>query len=175
MDSLRGRRPRDKRLWEWRREAPVLPVVFEDTGRVDESVVHLHLEQRAVQRLLGRFMAQGFVHHDLARACLAQTADAVPRVILLGRLCLYGPGAARLHEELVPITARWTDPQTRKSVLVSYAREAEAKTLNVLDNSLLKTAGMAVSDESQHLLHLPFVVKRTIRFSGNSVGVTIRC
>ncbi len=49
-------------------------------------VVHLHLEQRAVQRLLGRFMAQGFVHHDLARACRAQTADAVPRVILLGRL-----------------------------------------------------------------------------------------
>ncbi len=152
MDSLRGRRPRDKRLWEWRREAPVLPVVFEDTGRVDESVVHLHLEQRAVQRLLGRFMAQGFVHHDLARACLAQTADAVPRVILLGRLCLYGPGAARLHEELVPITARWTDPQTRKSVLVPYAREAEAKTLNVLDDSLLKTTGVAVSDESQRLL-----------------------
>ncbi len=152
MDSLRGRRPRDKRLWEWRREAPVLPVVFEDTGRVDESVVHLHLEQRAVQRLLGRFMAQGFVHHDLARACLAQTADAVPRVILLGRLCLYGPGAARLHEELVPITARWTDPQTRRSVLVPYAREAEAKTLNVLDDSLLKTTGMSVSDESQQLL-----------------------
>lgn len=152
MDSLRGRRPREKRLWEWRREAPVLPVVFEDTGRVDDAVVHLHLEQRAVQRLLGRFMAQGFVHHDLARACLAQTADAVPRVILLGRLCLYGPGAARLHEELVPITARWTDPHTRKSVLVPYARDAEAKTLFVLDDSLLKTTGMMVSEESQRLL-----------------------
>ena len=38
------------------------------------------------------FTAQGFVHHDLSRACLAQTSDAIPRVILLGRLCLYGPG-----------------------------------------------------------------------------------
>lgn len=177
MDSLRSRRPREKKLWDWRREAPVLPVVFEDTGRVDDAVVHLHLEQRAVQRLLGRFMAQGFVHHDLARACLAQTADAVPRVILLGRLCLYGPGAARLHEELVPITARWTDPQTRKSVLVPYAREAEAKTLTVLDDSLLKTA-IAVSPESQQLLQrsaiqdieelLPHLQQRGIEYANDA-------
>ena len=27
--------------------------------------------------------------------------DAVPRVILLGRLAVYGPKAARLHEEIV--------------------------------------------------------------------------
>ena len=74
----------------------------------------MHLEQRVVQRLLGRFTAQGFVHHDLARACLAQTSDAIPRVILLGRLCLYGPGAARLYEELIPVTARWTDPTIRR-------------------------------------------------------------
>ena len=34
-------------------------------------------------------------------ACLPrQTADAIPRVVLLGRLSLYGAGAARLHEEL---------------------------------------------------------------------------
>ena len=33
------------------------------------------------------------------------------------RLCLYGPGAARLHEELVPVTARWTDPKVRKGLL----------------------------------------------------------
>jgi hypothetical protein len=78
---------------------------------MDDSVVHLHLEHRVVQRLLGRFTAQGFVHHDLSRACLTQTSDAIPRVILLGRLSLYGPGAARLHEELIPVTARWTDPR----------------------------------------------------------------
>ena len=114
MDTLRAPRQREQKLWEWRRTSPIRPVVFEDPGTMDDEVVHLHLEHRVVQRLLGRFTAQGFVHHDLSRACLAQTTDAIPRVILLGRLCLYGPGAARLHEELIPVTARWTDPQTRR-------------------------------------------------------------
>src|ERR1041384_4068620 len=71
-------------------------VVFKDSGTLNDDVVHLHLEHRVVQRLLGRFTAQGFVHNDLSRACLAQSADPVRRVILLGRLCLYGAGAARL-------------------------------------------------------------------------------
>jgi len=49
----------------------------------------MHLEQRVVQRLLSRFTAQGLFHHDLSRACMAQTTDAVPRVLLLdGWLCM---------------------------------------------------------------------------------------
>ena len=44
----------------------------------------------------------------------ARANDAIPRVILLGRLCLYGPRAARLHEELVPVTARWIELSQRK-------------------------------------------------------------
>jgi len=55
-----------------------------------EETVHLHLEQRVAQRLLARFRSQGFIHHDLSRACLAQASDSIPRVILLGRLSLYG-------------------------------------------------------------------------------------
>ena len=142
MDTLRAPKEREQKFWEWRRTSPIRPVVFEDTGKMDEGVVHLHLEQRAVQRLLGRFIAQGFVYNDLSRACLAQTSDAIPRVILLGRLCLYGPGAARLHEELVPVTARWTDPKVRKGLLSPYAREAELKTLDLLEEAiLLKTGG----------------------------------
>jgi hypothetical protein len=145
VDTLRPRRRPDQKLWQWRRESPIRPVVFKDSGRLDDEVVHLHLEHRVVQRLLGRFSAQGFVHHDLSRACLAQTSDAIPRVILLGRVCLYGPGAARLHEELVPVTARWSDPQVRKGVLSPYARDAEAKTLSLLDNSLLSGGGGTVT------------------------------
>jgi superfamily II DNA or RNA helicase/DNA-binding transcriptional regulator YiaG len=138
MDSLRVPRPRDQKLWEWRRTSPIRPVVFEDPGVVTDEVVQLHLEQRAVQRLLSRFTAQGFVHHDLSRACLAHTADAIPRVLLIGRLSLYGPGAARLHEELVPITARWVDPAVRKGELTPYSREAETKTMTLLDAALLE-------------------------------------
>ena len=138
MDTLRVPRKRDQKLWDWRRESPIRPIVFEDPGTLDDDVVHMHLEQRVVQRLLGRFIAQGFVHHDLSRACLAQATDSIPRVILLGRLCLYGSGAARLHEELIPVTARWTDPEIRKEPLKPYAKDAEAKTMGLLDESLLK-------------------------------------
>jgi superfamily II DNA or RNA helicase len=137
MDALRVPRTREQKPWEWRRASPIRPVVFADAGRLTDEVVHLHLEHRMVQRLLGHFLAQGFVYDDLSRACLAQTSDAIPRVILLGRLSLYGPGAARLHEELIPITARWIDPNIRKSALTPYARESEAKTRHLLDTALV--------------------------------------
>jgi superfamily II DNA or RNA helicase len=147
MDTLRVPRKRDEKLWDWRRQSPIRPVVFEDTGMVGDDVVHLHLEQRVVQRLLGRFSAQGFVHHDLSRACFAQATDSIPRVVLLGRLALYGNGAARLHEELIPVTARWIDPNIRKGPLSPYAKDAEAKTMNLLDDSLLNGAGIKLTPE----------------------------
>lgn len=146
MDTLRAPKKRDQKPWEWRRDSPIRPVVFEDPGNISGDVVHLHLEHRIVQRLLGRFIAQGFVHHDLSRACLAQTSDAIPRVILLGRLCLYGPGAARLHEELIPLTARWNEPSQRKKPLKPYALEAEFKTMALLEDSLLPAKARKVSD-----------------------------
>ncbi len=146
MDTLRVPRARDQKPWEWRRTSPIRPVVFEDPGTMDDTVVHLHLEQRVVQRLLGRFMAQGFGLHEMSRACLTQTSDAIPRVALLGRLCLYGPGAARLHEEIVPVTARWVDPPLRKEPLKPYARESETRTLALLDQALLSGTGRAITD-----------------------------
>jgi len=149
MDTLRAPRKRDQKPWEWRRESPIRPVVFHDTGTMDQDVVHLHLEHRVVQRLLGRFTAQGFVHHDLSRACLSQTQDAIPRVILMGRLCLYGPRAARLHEELVPVTARWVELSQRKKALSPYGREAEVKTLDLLESALLPKSGPEVGSVIQ--------------------------
>src|SRR4030065_701174 len=89
LDTLRAPRKQTQKLADWRREAPIRPVVFEDTGVLTEDTVHLHLEQRVAQRLLARFRSQGFIYHDLSRACLAQTADSIPRVVLLGRLSLY--------------------------------------------------------------------------------------
>ena len=131
---------------EWRRTSAIRPVVFEGPGVVTDDVVQLHLEHRIVQRLLSRFLAQGYVHHDLSRACLAQTQDAIPRVILLGRLALYGPRAARLHEEIIPVTARWTDPQIRKSELSPYARDTEARTVELLYESLVRKATRPIPD-----------------------------
>ena len=136
LDTLRAPRGSKQKLTDWRREAPIRPVVFEDTGALDEDTVHLHLEQRVAQRLLSRFRAQGFVHHDLSRACLAQSADSVPRVLLLGRLSFYGRRAERLHEEIVPLAARWVETSRRRGPLAAYAREAEARTLDLLERSL---------------------------------------
>ena len=136
LDTLRAPRKQDQKLADWRREAPIRPVVFEDAGVLTDETVHLHLDQRVAQRLLARFRAQGFIHHDLSRACLAQAADSIPRVILLGRLSLYGQRAERLHEELVPLAARWVEPSQRKGPLTAYGRETEQKTLDLLERSL---------------------------------------
>ena len=136
LDTLRTPRPPSQKLADWRREAPVRPVVFEDEGTLTEATVHLHLEQRVAQRLLSRFRSQGFVHHDLSRACLVQAQDSIPRVVLLGRLSLYGRGAERLHEQLVAVAARWTEPDRRDGPLVPYARDAEARSLDLLDRAL---------------------------------------
>ena len=138
LDTLRAPRKTHQKLAEWRREAPIRPVVFEDAGVLTDDTVHLHLEQRMAQRLLARFRAQGFVHHDLSRACLVQAADSIPRVVLLGRLCLFGRRAERLHEVLVPVAARWIEPSRRIGPLRAYAEEAEARTLERLESALRK-------------------------------------
>jgi len=146
LDTLRSPRKRDQKISDWRKEAPIRPVVFEDAGVLSDKTVHLHLEQRLAQRLLARFRSQGFVHHDLSRACLAQTADSVPRVVLLGRLMLFGRRAERLHEEIVPVAAHWTEPSRRKGRLAPYGRNAEAKTLDLLDQSLARTGAQEPSE-----------------------------
>jgi len=140
LDTLRAPPEHDKSLYEWRREAPLRPVVFTPPPGFDGDVVQMHLSHRVVQRLLGRFLSQGFVYHDLSRACLAQSDDAIPRVVLLGRLALYGAGAARLHEELITVTARWVDPADRKTPLTPYARDTEARTISILQESLKPNA-----------------------------------
>jgi ERCC4-related helicase len=178
MDSLRAPKEREQTIYEWRRMAPIRPVVFKDPGRVTEDVVQFHLEQRVVQRLLSRFLSQGFVHHDLSRACLAQSQDAIPRVALLARLALYGPGAARLHEEIVPITARWTDSVTRKTRLQPYGREAEQKTLDLLNKAMLAPGGPNQTIQKQLLESaardvqelLPRLIERCEEYANDAIA-----
>lgn len=135
LDTLRSPRKRGQNLWEWRKESPIRPVIFRDSGTLDGAAVHLHLEQRLVQRLLGRFLSQGFVHDDLTRACVCLTDTAIPRVIMLGRLSLYGQGAARLHDEIVPLVARWKDPNDRTG-LQPLSDRTVREVLQVLEDSL---------------------------------------
>ena len=136
LDSLRARRRRGESFGEWRSRAAIRPVTFEDTGRLGDNAVHLHLEHRVARRLLGRFAAQGLIHHDLSKACLTTAPNAIPRVVLLGRLAVYGPRAARLHEEIVPVTARWIDPVRRRGALAPFGRTGEQTTLASLQTAL---------------------------------------
>ena len=136
LDTLRAPPEDGRRDYHWRRESPIRPVVFHAPDSPDEKVVQFHLEHRVVQRLLGRFMAQGFIHHDLSRACLAQTTDAIPRVVLIGRLSMYGARAARLHDEVLTVTARWIDPDRRTGPLSLFGRQAEEKTKDLLEAAM---------------------------------------
>lgn len=137
MDTLREPLKRTENPWEFR-EKPLLPIIFEDPGVLDDSVVHLHLEHRVVQRLLNRFLAQGF-DNDLSRACVGNADDAIPRIVILGRLSLYGSNASRLHDEIIPVTARWVDPDRRGEALKPYGGVTEAKTMQLLESSLSST------------------------------------
>ena len=152
LDTLRALPEDGQTGFQWRKEAPIRPVVFDAPKGVDDSVVQLHLHHRVVQRLLGRFQSQGFVHHDLSRACLVHSQDNIPRVVLLGRLSLYGLGAMRLHEEILTVTARWTAPAGRQEALVPYARDAEARTVDLLETALRPAGGRELAEQVQQLL-----------------------
>ncbi len=152
MDTLRPPRPRDQKPWDWRRDTVPRPIVFRDPGTLDNEVVHLHLEHRVVQRLLGRFLAQGFVLDDLSRACVGQTQDPIPRVVILGRLSLYGEHAARLHDEVVAVAARWTEPDSRRDGLRPYGADAEARAVELLQESLRASQSAVIPDAIQKRL-----------------------
>ena len=147
LDALRAPIKKGQKRWEWRREAPIRPVVFRDPGTLDDEVVHLHLEHRVVQRLLGRFLAQGFLHDELSRACVVRTDDPVPRVVALGRLSLHGEGASRLHDEILAVAAEWHDPATRgRGKLKPVGEGAKVETLRLLDEALAQPRLREVPD-----------------------------
>jgi hypothetical protein len=54
----------------------------------------------------------------------------------MGRLALYGPAAARLHEEIIQVTAVWTDADRDKKPLRPFDEVREAKTLDQLEQAL---------------------------------------
>jgi hypothetical protein len=113
-----------------------------------------------VQRLLGRFTAQGFLYDDLSRACLASSGDSIPRVVLLGRLSVYGPQASRLHEEVLTIRARWIPPEKRDTPLVPFGRDGEQRTMELLQENLGPEGRRPVPEETR--AHLAAAITRDV-------------
>jgi hypothetical protein len=117
-------------------------------------VVHLHLEHRLVQRLLGRFLSQGFLYDEMSRACVCLTDDPVPKVIVMGRLSLYGDRAARLHDELITVAAEWIAPEARgRGRLRPLSETDKGNALDELEQSLvsprLREVSVAVQERFQ--------------------------
>lgn len=152
LDLLREPRQRGETIPDWRARAQIRPITFDDPGELADGAVQLHLEHRVVQRLLARFTSQGLLHLDLSRCCLASTAGGDVRVILLGRLSLFGPRAARLHEEIITITARWAEPSIRSGKLRPYSSTGEETTLNLLEDALATPERPVNLEIKSHLL-----------------------
>ncbi len=139
LDDLRvRRRKRSESLKDWRANAPLRAVSFRpaltDDGVDVEGVLQLHLEHRLVRRLLSRFLSQGFAS-GLSRASVVIGPGSQPRVVLLARLALYGPGAARLHEEILLVTAAWMESRHGQAALKPFGAVREAATLEQLDQA----------------------------------------
>ncbi len=135
LDSLRPPRGRNEYLWEYRKKAPQ-PLVFRPPPRMNSELSHVHLQHPFVQRVLGRFLSQGFSAHDLRRVTVVRTRhDSLVRVIAFGRLSLFGPGATRLHDQLISVGARWIEGGELKP----FAEEADKKAVEMLEQVLTES------------------------------------
>ena len=140
LDSLRPARGRNEPFWEFRKKPP-LPVVFRPPPKVNSELAHLHLQHPVVQRVLGRFLSQGYSAHDLSRVTVVRTRhDALVRVIAFGRLSLFGGGATRLHDQLVSVAARWTEG--KEEALQPFAEDADRKAVEMLEQVLAESPSL---------------------------------
>ncbi len=152
LDAFRPPRERDESFDEWRKH-PLRPVTFVSPEHLTDEVVQLHLQHPFVQRVLSRFRAQGWAAHDLGRVTvLRNQRDSLVRVIGIGRLSLFGPGATRLHEEMILVAAHWLDNRA-DGRLKPFAEEADRKAIADLERLLAEAPQQPeISDTVQRRL-----------------------
>ena len=144
VDSLRLPRGREEYFTDWRAKDP-LPVLFEPPPKMNSAAAQLHLSHPFVRRIFSRFLSQGYSAHDLNRVTIVRSSDKLVRVIAFGRLSLFGRGAARLHDQLVSVAARWVE--TSDDPLKPFAEDADRKSLESLEQVLAESPTLeGVSD-----------------------------
>jgi hypothetical protein len=120
-------------------------VVFEAPPGVSSKLAHLHLSHPIVQRVLQRYLAQGFSASDLSRVTVVKSKrDSVARVIVFGRLSLFGAGAARLHDEVVSVSAKWLDGGG-KGHLKPFGDEADRRAIEQLELTLAEAPELSAT------------------------------
>lgn len=139
LDHLRPPRHRDESFWDWRRRPP-RPIAFHPERGDEEGLVQLHLSHPFIKRLLSRFVAQGYGAHDLHRVTLIPNPyDALTRVVAFARLSLFGPGATRLHDQLVSVAADWLTPDADRRLRPISGPKADHEVRAQLDTLLAET------------------------------------
>ncbi|MFO0646572.1 MAG: DISARM system SNF2-like helicase DrmD [Polyangiales bacterium] len=109
--------------WGWRRRSRLRPLRFRASATADDASVHMHLEHRVAQRLLGQLSAQGFTRDGVERATVLSIGSGDDRVVLFGRLCIFGNRGARLHDEVLWRAAAWPGAEReRTKPLAAYGR-----------------------------------------------------
>lgn len=137
MDTLRAPRTRKMPEWEWRAKNPPRPVSFQPATTLASETVQLHLQHKLTQRILAMFRAQAFGEDRLSRVTVVvDPTHRRHRVLALGRLSLYGPGASRLHEELLVVAAYWSEGDDASRLKPFETSDAEDRALESLDSVL---------------------------------------
>ncbi len=133
--------------WTWRRRSRLRPLRFRASAVANEETVHMHLEHRVAQRLLGQLSAQTFTRDAMARATVLATERGTDRVVLLGRLVLFGPRGARLHDEVLARAAEWTGAASEgRARLRAMGSDATKVVLKDLQTALARPSDEGITD-----------------------------
>ncbi len=77
--------------------------------------------------------------------------DSLVRVIAFGRLSLFGPGATRLHDEIISVAAQWLEGGGAKH-LKPFADQADRRALETLEDVLRACPDLTVNAKIQDRL-----------------------
>ncbi len=130
------------------------PVVEKNISKLLDQGIRVSEECRLKEAIAAADSTDGFLYDELTRACVCMTDDPVPKVIVLGRLSLYGERAARLHDEIITVAAEWIAPEARGRGRLRPLTESEKEdALEVLEHSLatprLRDVSPSVQDRFQ--------------------------
>ncbi len=101
--------------------------------------------------MLSRFLAHGYGQHDLSRVTVVPVSDtAQASVLAVGRLCLFGSGAGRLHDTLLCVGAHYSR-SSGASNLVPVDAEQTRRLVEMLDRAF--EARPSLETFSDTLLH----------------------
>jgi hypothetical protein len=148
MDALRPPRPPKMSDGEWRARFAPRPVRLEPVDTLVSDAVQLHLQHPLAQRAVSPFRSQAFTEEGLARITVViDPSSARKRVIVLGRLAVFGWGASRLHEEILGLAAFWSEGDDPKRLEPFVTEEANDKALEAFFRVLDQPEVPALDDE----------------------------